>query len=476
MNKLELQQHVNTVFEQKMAEVCIFSSTKDLTPEMAESFFEGMKEALVATGQAAAKFFIESFDVNQANVEHEGCRMLFKQMSEKEFMTIFGKVTLSRSLYQAARGGICFVPLDEKWGMAGEFAVKEVRDSVLFTSAHLTPVETEAILKSCSLFQPSSTAIKALISEAGEFIEEHRAELHTAVLSEETVNSKVKCIVASMDGVNIRLNEPGCKCGRPQEKPTNTPENIQVSSYRNAMVGAFSFYGIEDDKAIRLNSTYVGHSPEERAVEFKLSFERELIHWESQMAPDLPRVLLADGARGIWSYVDGNSQYDNYLKLLDYYHACEHLASAAEALFGKKSDKGDDWYKKWRSKLKHNPNGVENLIRSIKYYMSSVKGKKRKEDVRVQLTFFQRNKRRMTYSKFLEKNLPIGSGPVEAACKSIVKNRLCRSGMRWSRIGAQSIIDLRSLVKSDRWLAFTSFYMQKKHGSTQSCCELQKVA
>ncbi len=64
----------------------------------------------------------------------------------------------------------------------------------------------------------------------------------------------------------------------------------------------------------------------------------------------------------------------------------------------------------------------------------------------------------MTYAAFRERGLPIGSGPVEAACKTLVKTRLCRSGMRWSRKGGQRILDLRTYVKSHRWDAFWNEY------------------
>lgn len=75
-------------------------------------------------------------------------------------------------------------------------------------------------------------------------------------------------------------------------------------------------------------------------------------------------------------------------------------------------------------------------------------------------TFFARNAHRMAYADFRQNGWPIGSGPVEAACKSVVKTRLCRSGMRWSRDGGQHILSLRTYVKSNRWNAM---WKQYKH-------------
>jgi len=71
----------------------------------------------------------------------------------------------------------------------------------------------------------------------------------------------------------------------------------------------------------------------------------------------------------------------------------------------------------------------------------------------------------MTYADFRRRGLPIGSGPVEAACKSVVKTRMCRSGMRWSREGGQKILNLRVVVKSDRWDGFWENYMTLKRAA-----------
>ena len=68
-----------------------------------------------------------------------------------------------------------------------------------------------------------------------------------------------------------------------------------------------------------------------------------------------------------------------------------------------------------------------------------------------QRTFFANNASMMTYAQFRRRGLPIGSGPVEAACKTLIKQRLCQSGMRWSSEGGQAILDLRAYIKSGRW-------------------------
>jgi hypothetical protein len=79
-----------------------------------------------------------------------------------------------------------------------------------------------------------------------------------------------------------------------------------------------------------------------------------------------------------------------------------------------------------------------------------------KENLQAALTYYFKNHRHMmAYAEHIESNLPIGSGIIEAACKTLVKQRLCGSGMRWKDKGAKVILSLRALVQTQgRWQQF----------------------
>ncbi|MCK5897885.1 MAG: hypothetical protein KAG06_02295 [Methylococcales bacterium] len=78
-----------------------------------------------------------------------------------------------------------------------------------------------------------------------------------------------------------------------------------------------------------------------------------------------------------------------------------------------------------------------------------------KENLLAAKTYFSNHQQMMDYPTQLEKNLPIGSGVTEAACKTLVKQRLCGSGMRWKNKGARVVLFLRALVQSKgRWQQF----------------------
>jgi hypothetical protein len=378
---------------------------------------------------------------------------------------------ITRSLYQADSGGAAYVPLDAKWGMEGEYATREVQDCVLFGMAHLTAKEVESFLHKSSLFHPSEKAIKNMVNKSGAFIEAHIDELNESIREEEVLPEETKVVVASMDGANVLLREVGKKAGRPKERPGEDKNKESTSRYKNAMVGSFSFYGMQvtekdEIEPIRLKSHYIARMPEDCFVTFKRQFEEELDHIEKAIDKTVKKILLNDGHRVIWNYIDSDERFNDYEKLVDFYHTSEHLSKAAEAIFGKRSTAGDKWYHKWYDKLLTEDYAAKAVLRSMEYYAKTLKlPKNRLKDLAKEQTFFRRNYQRMNYADFIRRGLPIGSGPVEAACKSVVKGRMCRSGMRWSRQGGQKILNLRVYAKANRWESFWNNYKQLKNAA-----------
>jgi hypothetical protein len=432
-----------------------------LTPEQAERVGVLLSQATSAAWVAGYQAYLKAHDTREPVIEVDGEVYRWKMDSAKEFLTPGGPMVLERSLYQADGGGPCCAPVDVAWGMVGQFATIEVRQAVLFAVAQLTPREVEALLEKCAPFHPSAAAIYAMTQEMGEWLETHE-ELPEEIRADESTPERTRVLVASLDGVNVLLNEPGVKRGRPAERPQDAESSESPTCYKNAMVGSVSWYGEVAEGEVcpeRLTTRYVARMPEAGAKTFKSEFERELADAEDKLGEEVPKLLLCDGARSLWNYADRNAQFDDYEKLVDFYHASEHLSKAAEALFGKGSERGQTWYKKYRRRLQNQRNAVRGLLRSMDYYCQQRKpSASRREALAKERTFFENNQHRMDYPGTRARGWPIGSGPVEAAAKTLVKVRMCRSGMHWSRPGGQHVLTLRTYLKSDRWDAMWQRY------------------
>jgi len=387
----------------------------------------------------------------------------FKYTSARRFMTLFGPMDVTRRVYQNASDTKSHVPLDAAWGMAGEFMTVEVREAVAFACAHGTPEETSALLAKSALFHPHATQIKRAVESIGRVVAARGESMDDGIRAHEEIPQASRVLAASLDGVNLLMRDTGGgKRGRPAERPGLEKTQATTTAYKNAMVGSVSFYGEADRRGEgpeRLVSRYVTHMPEPYAPSFKAKFEAELDAAENKAPPGIVKVLICDGARGLWNYIETSGRFGEYETLIDYWHALEHLSLAAEALFGKGNPRATQWYRAYAKKLLECDDGAARSVRSMDYHIKTTRlPKARREALAAQRGYFVRNSRGMTYARFRRRGLPIGSGPVEAACKTLVKTRLCRSGMRWSREGGQRILDLRTYVKSNRWEPFWRQY------------------
>jgi hypothetical protein len=153
-------------------------------------------------------------------------------------------------------------------------------------------------------------------------------------------------------------------------------------------------------------------------------------------------VLIGDGAE----WIDGLYQrcYYDSIRIVDWYHACEHLAGLARQTFGDANQKGQHWLEQRKNQLWRGE--VQRVVNAIHQLDTAVADRER------EAAYFSKHARAMTYLEFCEMGLPVGSGVVEGGgCKGVVEGRLKRVGMRWSRAGAKKMLALCCEYGSGRW-------------------------
>lgn len=159
-------------------------------------------------------------------------------------------------------------------------------------------------------------------------------------------------------------------------------------------------------------------------------------------------VLLIDGALGLENM--GHLNFRNAIQIVDFYHGAEHAGKVVEALLGSKEHPD---YKPQRSRWVRRllGNGVENLIKETRQECA---GKPQAEAVEEELGYFVNNVQRMKYRTFRRQGFFIGSGVIEAGCKTVIGSRCKQSGMFWGEAGAENILALRCIHSSHRLEAF----------------------
>lgn len=458
---MDLEKIINTStdeIKQKMISFCEKEYNNALDFKTATGFIDMIKELSSQLSCQIVQGYFESRDTHTESITRDDKRYLYKGKSNKTIVTSIGQISISRNYYQHRAGGNSITPLDEKLGVSHETIMPDVKEILLYSSAFNTPEESSRILRKCSSITIHPTQIKRCITGSNDFLGTDGIDTMDKVRSKESTPQS-DIIACSLDGVNVLLNQNGNKKGRPTERPVT--QQTTPSAYKNAMCGSVAHYKTVDENGSkvpkRISTTYIARMPEDRYPTFKLEFEKELQHFET--ARDITKLVITDAHKSISGYLQDNPVFKDYQRIIDFYHASEHLSHIAEALHGKNSAMANNWYNKYRTILKHGTNGVLKLIRSIEYYLKDTTlNKTRKDNARKHLGYFKKYSKFMDYAHYLEKGWPIGSGIIEAACKSVVKQRMCRSGQRWSIKGGQAILNLRAVVKSNRWDSFWNEY------------------
>ena len=159
-------------------------------------------------------------------------------------------------------------------------------------------------------------------------------------------------------------------------------------------------------------------------------------------------IVLGDGAHWIWGIAE--EHFHGAIQIVDLYHAREHLSELGKVLYGSGSASSKAWSAARSEEL--DAGAVEQVVAAMKRLRP--RQAESQEEVRKAIGYFERNADRMRYAQFCSQDLFVGSGVMEAGCRTIVGQRLKQSGMRWTVRGANSIIALRCAQLSGRWEEF----------------------
>lgn len=163
-------------------------------------------------------------------------------------------------------------------------------------------------------------------------------------------------------------------------------------------------------------------------------------------------VFLGDGAAWVWELARVCFPFAKLI--LDFYHAAEHVGLLTEILFGKDTPQAKTHREAWVKILKDQEHGLDELIRRAQAALPR-RGKTRRLASKA-LAYFENNRDKMCYWEYQAEGLFIGSGVVEAGCKTVVGQRLKQSGMFWGLPGAHNILDIRCVLENGQLDQFWS--------------------
>lgn len=167
--------------------------------------------------------------------------------------------------------------------------------------------------------------------------------------------------------------------------------------------------------------------------------------------PHTPSMQVTDDARVNWYFLERHTQY----QVLDFFHATEYLAEASHAMPPIDTSLRKIWLDLACHRLKHEFNAASQLLSEMSNMLTNRQKQGLVDKLKSAITYFKNQRQRMDYNFYQMNNLPIGSRVTEAACKTLIKQRLCKSGMKWKNQDISMVLHLSALISTKgRWEQF----------------------
>jgi hypothetical protein len=398
---------------------------------------QSLQQSLNEAGQVAMMPMIKQFDTNGEPIRVNGVKHTVKDYARQTYETPYGAVQVERHTYQTYKGGRAYVPLEND----GRMVLNSTPRYAQIISGKYARFGADSIRE--DMLEGNGRNIsrnyaKKLSDFVGSIAQCYETEWEYDLPE---FDEPVHAITLGLDGTCMLMHKDG---------------------WREAMCGSIAFY---DTSGERLHTIYCSATPEYGKEKFKDKFSREIERVKEKF-PDALYIGLADGAKDNWTFL---AKYTKRL-LLDFYHAREYISKAASAIFGRDKTNKTIWEDTFSHDLKHKQGAASRLLKELTKQRANLDRKnfiERDEAIRQVITYYANHKDKMCYARHLKENLPVGSGVTEAACKILVKQRMCISGSRWKDAGASCVLALRTLkLTPGRWQQFWSYVM--RHGCTPS--------
>ncbi len=373
----------------------------------------------------------------------QGHEAVFAGYRDKSFDTTLGLVTLSRAWYHCAKCERGLAPRDDELGVArtsmspGLAAMNDIAAVAgpFAGAAHLL-VELAGIRLTAKRVERAAEASGAGVAACGR---EQAALIASRKLVPMPPSPLPDKLYAVIDGTGVPMTsrETAGREGKGEDGRARTRE-VKLAVFFTQDKLDKNGYPVRDRASTSVIATF------EPATTFGSLVKAEGIRRGAGHVRQL--TIIGDGAAWIWGIA--TDKFPEATQVVNLYHAREHLYSLTRSLEFMLLDRRDEWLAARIEDLDYGDiDGIEAAVRT--YPLEGVK----KDEVEKELGYFLNNAPRMRYHWFRSRGLFVGSGVVEASCKSVIGQRLKQAGMHWTVRGADAIIALRCQEASSQWEA-----------------------
>lgn len=420
-----------------------------------------LQEHIKARGQGA---------VGHALKRADGQRLTEHRLRKRRYVSIFGPVQIHRLAY-GAEGTPAIVPLDTQLNLpqrsySYELQKRVTRQGALgpFAAARETVAEWSGV-------EVPKRRVEVLAVDAAQDVEAFYA--HQTPPPDLPTGPILVC-AADGKGVPIRKEQP--KDGRRRRKKGEKPEVKKMATVAAVSTTAPYLRTPEElvrevHRALPPEPIPARPRPEHKRVWASLKKGKDAMFEEvaAELAKRDPHrqktwTFLCDGERALQQRALAVLQPlgATFYLILDLFHVLDYLWKAAHAFHPEGSPQAEQWVTAHLLGLLHGR--VSRVAAGLRQSATKLqlRGQKR-QAVEKAAQYFLNNKAFMRYDEYLALGLPIGSGAAEGACRNLIKDRLERTGMRWTVDGAEAVIQLRATELSGDWEEYWRYHIETQH-------------
>jgi hypothetical protein len=396
----------------------------------------------------------------------------------RRYVSVFGEFQLQRTAYGSREGQkVDFVPLDNRLQLpegAFSYLLQDWDQSLCVEEAFGQAART--VQRMLGLRQ-SVDSLEHMNVQMAKHVADHRAERERPGADEEGA-----LVVSSADGKGVVMRrQPG-----DQAPPAHRTKGDRASRKEMAIVGAVytvdrhvrtadevvaALFGDDRDppppprpqpchKQTMASLTWTDAEGAHPGIEATYTWMLEEV-WLRNRGYGKEMVHLCDGQEALWDARRRHLPRRNTTDILDLLHVTPRLWQAAHLFHAEKSEGAEQFV---RARVKRVLEGkVASVVRGLREMGTKrhLTGSKKATLTKV-CTYLDNNRERMRYDEYLAKGYPIASGVIEGACRHLVKDRMERAGMHWTRLGAQAMLDVRSVQINGDWEEYQTYRIERE--------------
>lgn len=403
-------------------------------------------EAIAEVERAAHQGILRRLDIDAPRIMVAGGSHTKVGRYEQTYYTMAGPVIVERSVYRrdGARNAKVVDVISLRAGVVEDGWLPQTARAMAHHVQRGTAREAEACAAEMGRLPYSRCSFERVAHAVGELFVSQNVEVEDALIEAYQPPPETQSVSVGLDRVSMPMAEPRPRPpGRPKKGAAKNPITV---AWRMAWVGTVTLHDRNGDALHTLRYGRMADDGPDALLEAMAGDVRALL----EKRPNLEVSLLSDGAHDLVEHLAtevGGRLSVKPTQLVDFWHLVEKLAAASRVI----GCDADHRTARWKLRLLNAESAAGGILAELQASGCENVRVGETRPVHDAITYIESHRSRMNYAAARAAGLPIGSGNVEATCKTLVQVRMKRAGSRWKTRTGGHVLQLRALALSDRW-------------------------